>query len=101
MISCLLPYVFLPFLAWAWLSKPKADVVIPKKKQPLPKIFTEKRVKVRSTACTTLHKRPVVITMYLGLDIIIKLKFTTNFDRCAILNVLNYLTNDFGELIHN
>ena len=35
------------------------------------------------------------ITMYLGLNIIIKLKFTTIFDRCALLNVLNYLTKDF------
>ena len=41
--------------------------------------------------------------MYFGLDIIIKLKFTTNVDRCAILNVLNCLTKNlsFGELIHN
>ena len=41
------------------------------------------------------EKRPIKITMYLGLDIIIKLKFTTNFDRCAILNILNYLTKNF------
>ena len=40
-------------------------------------------------------KNSVKITMYLGLNIIIKLKFTTNFDRCAILNVLNYLTKNF------
>ena len=40
-------------------------------------------------------KRPVKITMYLGLDIIIKLKFTTIFDKSAILNVLNYLTKNF------
>ena len=40
-------------------------------------------------------KRPVKITMYLGLNIIIKLKFTTNFDRCAILNIVNYLTKNF------
>ena len=40
-------------------------------------------------------KRPIQITMYLGLDIIINLKFTTIFDRCAILNVLNYLTKNF------
>ena len=44
---------------------------------------------------TTKKKRPVKITMYLGLDIIIKLKFTTDFYRCAILNVLNYLTKNF------
>ena len=43
------------------------------KKSTLAKIFTEKRVKVRT----------VKITMYLDLDILIKLKFTTNFDRCA------------------
>ena len=42
-----------------------------------------------------LKKRPVKITIYLGLDIIIKLKFTANFDRCAILNVLNCLTKNF------
>ena len=36
--------------------------------------------------------RSVKIIMYLGLDIIIKLKFTIKFDRCAILNVLNCLT---------
>ena len=35
------------------------------------------------------------ITMYLGLDIIIKIKLTTIFDSCAILNVLNYLTKNF------
>ena len=62
------------------------------KKSTLAKMFTEKkRVKVPNTTCHYATKqRPVKITMYLGLDIIIKLKFTTNFDRCAILNVLNY-----------
>ena len=30
-----------------------------------------------------------------GLDIIIKLKSTTNFDICAILNVLDCLTKSF------
>ena len=90
------------FLAWAWLAKPKANVVIPKR-STLAKIFTEKkRVKMRSTAYQYATKRPVNI-MYLGLDIIIKLKFTTNFDRCAILYVLSCLTKNFEstELIHN
>ena len=52
---------------------------------------------------TTLQKRPVKITLHLGLDNIIKLKFTTSFDRCEILNVLNYLNKNFEpyELIHN
>ena len=63
---------------------------------PCQNIYGEKRVKVRSTTGHyTTKKRPVKITMYLGLDIIIKLKFTTNFDRCAILNILNYLTKNF------
>ena len=70
------------------------------KKSTLAKIFTKKkkkkRVKVRSTTGHyATKKRPVKITMYLGLDIIINLKFTTNFDRCAILNVLNYLSKNF------
>ena len=34
---------------------------------------------------TALQKRPVKITMHLGLDNIIKLMFTINFDRYAIL----------------
>ena len=71
-------YSFWPGLG---LPRPKAIVVIPKN-QPLPKhLRKKKRVKVRSTPATTLQKRPVKITMYLGLDIIIKLKFTTMFDR--------------------
>ena len=67
-----------------------------KKINPCQNIYGKKRVKVRSCHYATT-KRPVKITMYLGLDIIIKLKFTTIFDRCAILNVLNYvyLTKNF------
>ena len=66
------------------------------KKSTLAEIFTKKkRIKVRSTACYHTIKRRVKITMYLGLDIIIKLKFTTNFDSCAILNVLNCWTKNF------
>ena len=85
---------FTSFLAWAWLAKANAGIP---KKSILVKISTEeKRVKVRSTTCHyATKKRPVKITVYLGLDIIIKLKFTTDFDRCAILNVLNYLTKNF------
>ena len=76
------------------LPRPKAIVVIPNN-QPLPKHLRKKRVKVRSTPATALQKKPVKITMYLGSDIIIKLQFTTIFDTCAILNVLNYLTKNF------
>ena len=64
------------------LPSPKAKIIIPKLKL-LPNHFTKKkkkkkkiRVKVRSTAChDATKKRPVKITMYLGLDITIKLKF--------------------------
>ena len=73
--------------------------------QPLPKYLREKkRVKCEVPLATMLQKRPVKITMYLELDIIIKLKSTTNFDICAILNVLNYLTKkvlSLDMLIHN
>ena len=77
------------------LPRPKAIVVIPKN-QPLPKHLRKKTSKSAKHACHYATKeRPVKITMYLGLDIIIKIKFTTIFDRCAILNVLNYLTKNF------
>ena len=61
---------------------------------PCQNIYGKKRVKVRSTICHYATKRPVKITMYLGLDIKIKLKFTTDFDRRAISNILNYLTKN-------
>ena len=78
------------------LPRPKAIVVIPKN-QPLPKYLRKKTSKSAKYHRPLRYekKRPVKITMYLGLDIKIKLKFTTNFDRCAILNVLNYLTKNF------
>ena len=77
------------------LPRPKAIVVIPQN-QPLPKHLRKKTSKSAKHACHYATKeRPVKITMYLGLDIIIKIKFTTLFDRCAILNVLNYLTKNF------
>ena len=51
--------------------------------------------KCEAVLATTLQKRPVKITIYLGFDIIIKLKSTTNFDICVILNILNCLTKSF------
>ena len=83
-------------LAWAWLVKAKGHSCHTKK-STLAKTFTEKKTsKSAKHACHYATKeRPVKITMYLGLDIINKIKFTTIFDRCAILNVLNYLTTNF------
>ena len=54
---------------------------------PTKTIYGLKRVKVRSTPGHYAKKkkkekkRSIEITMHLGLDNIIKLKFTTNFDR--------------------
>ena len=82
-------------LAWAWLAKAKGHSCHTTK-STLAKTFTEKTSKSAKHACHYATKeRPVKITMYLGLDIIINIKFTTIFDRCAILNVLNYLTKNF------
>ena len=82
-------------LAWTWLAKAKGHSWQPKN-QPLPNHLREKTSKSAKHACHYATKeRPVKITMHLGLDIIIKIKFTTIFDRCAILNVLNYLTKNF------
>ena len=83
------------WLAWAWLAKAKGHSCHTKK-STLAKTFTEKTTKKAKHTCHyDTKKRSVKITMYLGLDIINKLKFTTMFDGCAILNVLNYLTKNF------
>ena len=77
------------FLAWALLAKAKGHSCHTKN-QLLPKLFTEKkRVKVRSTPGHYATKKKT------SLDNIIQIKFTTNFDRCAIINVLNCLTKNF------
>ena len=49
---------------------------------------------------TTLKKK---IHAYLGLNIIMRIKFTTNFDRCAMLIVRKCLTKNSepDELIHD
>ena len=87
--------IFCDFWPGLGLPRPKAIVVIPKN-QPLPKHLRKKTSKSAKHAYHYATKeRPVKITKYLGLDIIIKIKFTTIFDRCAILNVLNYLTENF------
>ena len=52
-------------------------------------IITSKSATYRLPLCYI--KKPVRITIYLGVENIIKLKFTTNFDRFAILNVLHCL----------
>ena len=65
-------YFYLDFLHWAIVNSCQ-------------NIYGKDRVKVRSTALPLRYKnRPVKITICLGLDNIIRLKFPTNFDRCTI-----------------
>ena len=80
------------FLAWAWLAKPKAKEVIPKF-QPLPKHLrkTPSKRKERKKETSLENKNRCIFR----LDIIIRYKFTTNFDRCAMLIVRNCLTKNF------
>ena len=67
-----------------------------RQKSTLAKTFMEKTSKSAKHACHyTTKKNNVKITTYLGLDIIIKFKFTAIFDSSAILNVINYLTKNF------
>ena len=63
----------------------------------IPKINSRQNYlrKCKVPLATTLQKRLVKITMHLGLDNVIKFKLTTNFDRCAILNVLNCINKNF------
>ena len=83
------------FLAWAWLDRPKAIVVIPKINSCQNHLRTKRSESAKYPWPLCYKKKFVEITMHLGLDNIIKLKFITNFDRCAILNVLNCLTKEF------
>ena len=82
------------------LPRPKAIVVIPKFNSFQNRLQKKKKTSKSSKYPWPLRfsKRSVEITIHLGLDNIIKLKFTTNFDRCAILNVLNCLTKNFEPL---
>ena len=85
-------------LAFLHIFWPGKAMLSYQKINPYQNIYEKKKKKPEKCEvppATTLQKRPVKITMYLGLDIIIKLKFTTDVDRFVILNVLNYLTKNF------
>ena len=82
---------------WPGLGLPSQRPMLSYQKiDPCPNIY-EKKTSKSAKYCLPLRYRKKIRlnTMYLGLDIIIKLKFTTDFDGCAILNVLNYLTKNF------
>ena len=81
---------------WPELGLPSKDHSCHTKNQLLPKPFTKKTSKSAKVLLdTTLQKRPVKNNNVLGLENIIKLKFTTNFDRSAILNIQNCLAKNF------
>ena len=62
----------------------KASVIMPKN-QLLPNHLRKRTGKsAKYRFATTLQNGPVKITMHLGFDNIVKLKFPTNFDRCTI-----------------
>ena len=82
----------------AWLANPQSHSSHIKISPPA-KSFTKKKKKKNEyfekcevPLATTLHLKKLVKIIYLGLDIIIKLKFTTSFDRCAICDLLIYLS---------
>ena len=77
------------------LPRPNAIVVIPKINSCQNHLRKKMSKSVKYPWPLRYKKRSVEITLHLGLDNIIKLKFTTNFDRCAMLNVLNCLTKKF------
>ena len=95
-MTAILNFRSLLFLAWAWPAKPKAKVIIPKS-QPLPKHLrkTPSKSAKYHLQCIPLRqklKRPLKIKICLGLNLIIRFKFTTLFDRCAMLIVSNCST---------
>ena len=84
--------VFWPGLG---LPRPKAIVVIPKINSCQNHLRKKTSKSAKYPWPLRYKKRSVEITVHLGLNNIIKLKLPTNFDRCAILNVLNCLTKNF------
>ena len=88
-----LPYF--PTIFGLGLASPNAIVVIPKINSCQNHLQKKTSKSAKYRLPLRYKKRPVKITMHLGLDNIIKLKFPKNFDRCVILNVLNCLTKNF------
>ena len=65
------------------------------KNQSLPNYLRKKASKSAKHRFPLRYKKDPLKTMYLDLNSIVKLKFTTNYDRCAMLNVLNCLAKNF------
>ena len=86
------------FLAWAWLAKPKAIVIIYWNLSPHPRIYGETRGKVRITACKAYRcasKKARGKKIYFQLSMIVSFKFKRNTERYLILIVRNGLSENF------
>ena len=81
-------------MAWAWLARPKANVVKPKN-QPLPKHLRKITSKSAKHACHYATKKDPLNNNVFGFGHHNEVKVYNIFERCAILNVLNYLTKNF------
>ena len=99
-LNVLFPFDFWPGLG---LPRPKAIVVIRNFISCQNHLQKKTSKSAKYPWPLRYKKRSIEMSMHLGLDNIIKLKFTTNSDRCAILNILNCLTKNFSrnKLIDN
>ena len=76
------------WLAWAWLAKPKAIVIIYWNFNPHPRIYGETRGKVRITACKAYQcasKKARGNKIYFQLNMTVYFKFKRNTERYPIL----------------
>ena len=90
-IICMIFLTFYHCWPGLGLPRPKAIVVIPKINSCQNHLRKKTSKSAKSPGHYATKIRSVEITMHLGLDNMIKLKFTTNFDTCAIFIVPNCL----------
>ena len=93
------------FLAWAWLAKPKAIVIVYQLFRPCHAFteITEEKKKKTEEKCEpqlakhidALQKRPVDTKIYFQLNMIVSFKFKRNTERYLILIVRNGLIENF------
>ena len=91
------------FLAWAWLAKPKAIVIVYQLFRPC-HAFTEITEKKKTEEkcepqlakhINALQKRPVETKIYFQLNMIVSFKFKRNTEIYLILIVRNGLIENF------
>ena len=92
-------------LAWAWLAKPKAIVIVYQLFRPCHAFteITEKKKKKNEEKCepqlakhiSALQKRPVETKIYFQLNMIVSFKLKRNTERYLILIIQNGLMENF------